>query len=515
MVAASEQARRDGLGLAASFADLTRLALPEHQGPMRYVRRRDFLRTSLLAGAAARVPFSAWAQPAGANDAIRVGVAGVNGMGWGHVERFAGSPGARVVAICDPDRGLLERRRSEFQKGGQKLETFTDIRAMLDRDDLDVVVVAAPDHWHALAGVWAMQAGKDVYIEKPLTYSIWEGPRLVTAARELGRIAQTGSQHRSCPATHQIREQVQSGKLGEVQWAYALVFNRRPSIGRAGGPLQIPADVDYDLYAGPATDEPPLREVFHYDWRWQWPMGTGETANWGAHIIDDALNITGITTAPKAARAIGGRLGYVDDGETPNTLLVSYETGSVPLIAQFRGLPAKSGSEAMDAYRGIRIGTVIQCENGYYAGGRGGGWIFDNDGKRVEQVEGDGGAGHVQNFLDAVRSRRSEDLNAPMQVGHMAALYCHLANMSYRLGRKVVTETGREAMQENGPARDQFESVVAHLAANHVDLSSPTLTLGEVQMDPETETFIGPNAAEADALARRRYREPFVLRETL
>jgi len=479
-------------------------------------RRRKFLKTTLIAGAAAHVPLPTWAQVRGANDALRVGVAGVNGQGWFHVGNFHAKDDVRVVAICDPDRELLRRRRAEFEteNQGEKLETFTDIREMLDRDDLDVVVVATPDHWHALAAVWAMQAGKDVYVEKPLTYSIWEGRQLVAAARRQGRIAQTGSQHRSCPATHKIRDYVQSGKLGKIQFAYAQVFNRRKSIGKAKGPLEIPPGVDYDLYAGPATTEPPVRERLHYDWHWQWPMGTGESGNWGAHIIDDALNITGLTEAPSSAVAVGGRFGYDDDGETPNTLLVAYETGTFPLVAQFRALPMRPGLEAMDHFRGIRIGTVIECENGYYAGGRGGGWIYDKDGQRVEQVEGDGGSSHAQNFLDAVRSRKPQDLNAPMQVGHMSALHCHLGNMSYRLGRKVSTEVARKAMQSSPLASDQFDRMIAHLAANDIDTSQPTLALGDViRMDPKTDTCIGPNAAAANALARRTYRGPFVLEE--
>lgn len=480
------------------------------------IRRRQFLKAGLLAGAAAQAPRSAWAQVKGANDAIRVGVAGVNGMGWGHVERFHGSEGARVVAICDPDRGLLERRRAEFATSNGQLATFTDIRAMLDQRDLDAVVVATPDHWHALAGVWTMQAGKDVYIEKPLTYCISEGQRLVAAARKYGRVAQTGSQHRSCPATRAAREHIQSGKLGKVQWAYVVVFNRRPSIGKADGPLKIAADVDYDLYAGPASAEPPVRKQLHYDWHWQWPMGTGEAANWGAHVMDDALNLTGITRAPRSVRSIGGRLGYDDDGETPNTMLVAYDVGDFPLLAQLRALPMKTGMEAMDHYRGIRLGTVVQCENGYYAGGRGGGWIYDNNGKRVEQVEGDGGSGHVKNFLDAVRSRRPQDVTAPMQVGHMSALYCHLGNMSYRLGQKVTADAGRKALEAHPLASEQLDSMLAHLAKNDVDTSKPALTLGGViQMDALTDTCIGPNAAEANALARRRYREPFVLPEVV
>jgi hypothetical protein len=479
------------------------------------IRRRGFLRTGLLAGAGLRAPRPVWARVLGANDAIRVGVAGLNGMGWGHVTRFHESPGARVVAICDPDRGLLERRRAEFTASQKAtVRTFTDLRAMLDERELDAVVVATPDHWHALAGVWAMQGGKDVYIEKPLTYSIWEGRRLVAAARKYGRIAQTGSQHRSCPATHKVRDAVRAGRFGKVRWVHAVVFNRREAIGKAQGPLAIPGDVDYDLYAGPATSEPPVRKQLHYDWHWQWPMGTGEAANWGAHIVDDALNMTGIATAPRSARSIGGRLGYDDDGETPNTLLVSYDVGDFPLVAQLRALPTRAGMEAMDHFRGVRLGTVVQCEGGYYAGGRGGGWFYDNRGKRVEQVEGDGGSGHVQNFLDAVRSRRPEDLNAPMQAGHVSALYCHLGNMSYRLGEKVPAAAGRAAMQADPLASEQLEAMIAHLAANGVDASGPVLTLGaEIRMDAATDTCVGANAAEANALARRRYREPFVLPE--
>jgi predicted dehydrogenase len=479
---------------------------------MKRIRRRDFLKTGLLAAAAARVRLPAWAQVVGANDTIRLGVAGLNGMGWSHVERFQGLEGARVVAICDPDRRLLERRREEFPGEKAGLRSFADIREMLDAKDVDAVVVAAPDHWHALAGIWAMQAGKDVYIEKPLTYCISEGRLLVHAAEKYGRIAQTGSQHRSCPATMKVRESVEAGKLGAVQWAYAQVFNRRESIGKADGPLVIPAEVDYELYAGPATDEPPVRRELHYDWHWQWAMGTGEVANWGAHILDDAINFIGVTQAPRSARAVGGRLGYDDDGETPNTLLVTYDVGSVPFVAHFRALPKKTGMEAMDDYRGVRLGTVIQCENGYYAGGRGGGWIYDNDGERVEQVEGDGGSGHAQNFLDALRSRKPGDLNAPMQVGHVSALYCHLANMSYRLGERAPAREARNAMESSPLATERFESLLAHLMANGVDTDAPTLTVGEtIQMDPETDTCVGPNAAAANALSRRSYREPFVV----
>jgi hypothetical protein len=210
--------------------------------------------------------------------------------------------------------------------------------------------------------------------------------------------------------------------------------------------------------------------------------------------------------------AVGGRLGYDDDGETPNTLVVTYDTGSVPLVAQFRGLPMKTGVEAMDHTRGIRNGTIIQGEHGYYAGGRGGGWIYDNDGKKVEPVEGDGGSAHVQNFLDAVRSRKPLDLNAPMQVGHVASLYCHLGNMSFRLGRKASAEMARKAVSESSLAREQLDRMIAHLGANGIDTSGPALTVGDViRMDPETDTCIGPNAAAAGALAKRTYRAPFVL----
>jgi hypothetical protein len=166
----------------------------------------------------------------------------------------------------------------------------------------------------------------------------------------------------------------------------------------------------------------------------------------------------------------------------------------------------------MDHFRGIRIGTVIECENGYYAGGRGGGWIYDLDGKRVEPVEGDGGQGHVENFLDAVRSRKAEDLNAPMQAGHISAVHCHVANMSYRLGRKVPGEAARKAMESSALATERFDSMVAHLETHGIDTSTPSLTLGDtIQMDPKTDRCIGPNADAANALARRDYREPFVL----
>jgi len=481
---------------------------------MKRIQRRSFLKAGLVAGAAVHVPLSTCAQVKGANDDIRIGIVGVNGKGNGHLKTFHGKQGVRVVAVCDPDRSILDRRKADMAKKKEKLQTYTDIREMLDKADVDAVVVAAPDHWHALAGIWSMQAGKDVYVEKPLTYCIWEGRKLVEAAKKYNRIAQTGSQHRTCPATNAIRPYIQSGELGKVQWAYAQVFNRRDSIGKADGPLKIPDCVDYNLYAGPATDKPPVRKRLHYDWHWQWPMGTGDAGNWGAHIIDDVLNITGIKDVPKNTLAVGGRLGYDDDGETPNTLLVAYDVGEFPVMAQFRALPMKAGMRSVGHFRGIRSGSVIQCEKGYYAGGRGGGWVFDNDGKRVKQFKGNGGRGHVDNFIAAVRSRKPTDLNAPMSAGHLTAVYCHTGNMSYRLGKKVATDEARKRMQSSPLATERFDELIEHLKANNIDVGSKTLALGGViQLDAKTETCTGPNAAAANALAKREYRKPFVIPE--
>ncbi|MHC4150855.1 MAG: hypothetical protein ACYSSP_01980 [Planctomycetota bacterium] len=224
---------------------------------------------------------------------------------------------------------------------------------------------------------------------------------------------------------------------------------------------------------------------------------------------------------PPAVISLGGRFGYDDDGQTPNTQISFFDYKPAPVIFEVRGLPKdKNSTGAMDNYLGIRIGNVIRCENGYFAGGRGGGWIYDNDGKRIKQFVGDGGEMHMANFIDAVRSRNADDLNSDVLKGHLSAAICHMANISYRLGQRTSPEKVRQFIEDmqQEPFLDSWQRMQQHLSLNEVDLSKAGVNLGpRLQFNPQTERFIGEGeyglSRFANEMLRRKYRKPFVVPE--
>ncbi|MHC4618114.1 MAG: Gfo/Idh/MocA family oxidoreductase [Planctomycetota bacterium] len=479
---------------------------------MKGITRRDFMKGSMAAGAVLAVPFS---RVLGANNDIRVAIAGFRGKGAQHIQVFRNLPGVRVVALCDVDTQILDRETKKFTDANEKVDACSDIRKVLDNKNIDAVITAAPNHWHALITIWACQAGKDVYVEKPASHNIWEGRKMVEAARKYKRIVQTGTQNRSDVGLQEAIRYIRQGSLGKILWAHGLWFKMRASIGRVSGPQLVPPHIDYDLWTGPARLVPLRRKHLHYDWHWFWDTGDGDMANLGAHQIDDCRWAVGQSALPPRVISLGGRFGYVDDGETPNTQLAIFDYRPAPIILEVRGLPMKKGIRAMDHYRGIRSGNIIQCEHGYFAGGRGGGWAFDNEGKKIKQFKGDGGAGHQANFIKAMRTRKVSDLNADILEGHISAAVCHMANISYRLGWEPSPEKVREKIQSNKQALETFERIRTHLAANDVDLGKTPAILGPwLKMDNRKERFVGDFPTRwANELLRPDYREPFVVPE--
>jgi predicted dehydrogenase len=468
-------------------------------------------RTFLLSAAAGA---SALALPArrvlGANDAINLGFIGVGDRGAFSAKWFGGIPGVRVAAVCDPDEQRMAAAQAQFPQA----RAIKDLRKLLDDKAIDAVVISTCNHWHALAAVWACQAGKDVYVEKPLAQTVWEGRRIVEAARKYGRIVQGGTQQRSCPAQPKIRELVRSGKLGRMLWIRGNRYGLREGIGKRSTPLAPPPSVDYDLWLGPARDLPIHREKFHYDWHWSWNTGSGELGNWGVHVLDDIRNVlSDRCTLPRRVLAGGARLLWSDAGETPNVHFVYYDTGIVPVIFALSNLPSKAGVKAEPHFRGIRSGFVIQFEDGYYAGGRGGGWSYGNDGKRLEQFDGDGGEAHAKNFVEALRRRDPKVLNAPVEQTHYSSCWSHLANIAYRLGAGYERGRAMEIASDFAPWADTLDGFRAHVEANGVDPAMSDFRLsGVLEIDPAQETFAGPSATpQALALLSREYREPFVV----
>jgi predicted dehydrogenase len=483
---------------------------------MNNMNRRTFLRNSLLVSASlAAAPRWGWTAPKptarirGANDDIRVAVAGFNGRGQSHIQGFQKIKGVRVVALCDVDQTVLDKAVKTFADRGQPVAAYRDIRKLLEDPNIDAVSFATPNHWHALGAIWTIQAGKDVYVEKPVSHNIWEGRQTVEAARKYQRIVQTGTQSRSSYGLREAFEWVQAGNLGKVLRARGLCYKRRPSIGKVDGPQPIPPTIDYNLWCGPAPEAPLMRKRLHYDWHWVWPTGNGDLGNQGVHQVDMCRWVLGQNALSPMVLSLGGRLGYVDDGTTPNTLIVFHDYRPAPLIFEVRGLPAGAGQDKMDSYQGASIGIVVDCEGGRllvksYSGAT----AFDTEGREIKKFEG--ADDHFANFITAVRSREVTALNADILEGHLSAALCHMANISYRLGQTHAPEEIRDAVRDNRDLAEALGRMEEHLAANQVDLKKTPATLGAVlRLDPATERFIGN--AKANAMLTRKYRKPFVV----
>ncbi|MHC4571636.1 MAG: Gfo/Idh/MocA family oxidoreductase [Planctomycetota bacterium] len=489
---------------------------------MSKLTRRDFIKSSLATaagiGITTSLPATAWSKVVGANDDIRVAVVGFRSQGAGHIERFHNLQGVRVVALCDADKAILDREVKKFKDRNEKVDAYTDVRKLLDKKNIDAIVTATPNHWHSLLTIWACQAGKDVYVEKPVSHNIWEGRKMVEAARRYKRIVQTGTQKRSDEGVQEAFKYIQKGELGKIVVARGFCYKPRKSIGKVDGPQPIPESVDYDLWTGPAPLAPLMRKNLHYDWHWVWATGNGDIGNQGIHEMDLCRWALGQTKLAPRVMSIGGRFGYDDDAETANTQIAILDYEPAPLIFEVRGLPKRRDDSAMDNYRGVRIGIVIECEHGYFAGGEGGGWAYDNDGNKIKQFKGDGGSKHHANFIEAVRSRKVSDLNADIIEGHISSALCHMGNISHRIGQLSSPDEIKEAIKAEPQAAETFERFRKHLFANWVDISKTRAVLGPwLQMNPRKEKFIGDGrfgiTQWANQLLTRRYREPFVVPE--
>jgi len=470
--------------------------------------RRQFLEDSMFAAAAAVAApqlLSADEQPQSSSPNERLGVAivGVRGRGGSHIGAFAGRKDTEVRYICDVDSAIGNQRAEEIAKRqGRKPIFVEDIRLLLERESIDIVTIATPNHWHSLAAIWAMQAGKDVYVEKPVSHNVSEGRRVVQVARKYEKICQTGTQCRSNPGMRAAMDFVHSGELGAVKVARGLCYKNRPSIGPRGN-YEVPPTVNYNLWLGPAPEEPLTRPQFHYDWHWQWAYGNGDLGNQGIHQMDLARWGLGVDKLSKRVLSYGGRFGYEDAGETANTQVVIHEYDDRSLVFEVRGLPTAD-------YRGAKVGVIFECAEGYvvmtsYESGA----AFDKDGIKIKDFAG--GGDHFENFLNAVRSRKPEDLNANILEGHLSSALCHMGNISYRLGNRVTVAKATEYLDNvhsNDMIGQTFDRTMKHLADNNVDLQTLQLGLGiPLDFDPETETFI--EQAEANQMLTREYRKPF------
>ncbi|MBI5768305.1 MAG: Gfo/Idh/MocA family oxidoreductase [Verrucomicrobia bacterium] len=493
---------------------------------MNHLTRRTFLKSSAFAGAAVAFSARSWAQVAGANGDVRVAVIGLNGRGKNHLGSLAKVKGVRVVALCDPDSAVLERTKKNV---GGDVKGYTDIRELLAAKDIDAVTIATPNHWHSLAAIWACQNGKDVYVEKPVSHNVWEGRQLVAAAAKHNRIVQAGTQIRSGEGLREAVAWVRAGNLGKITAARGFCYKFRGSIGKVDAPPAPPASVNLDLWCGPAPKVVPHRRKFHYDWHWDYVTGNGDVGNQGIHQMDVARWFLGASGLPRHTVSVGGRLGYVDDGNTPNTQVVLHDYATAPLIFEVRGLPAGKpaatptvvanagdgeeggGRAAMDKYKGVSVGNVIDCEGGYVVtASYFSATAYDKAGKVVKEFKGSDR--HMQNFIDCVRSRKAAELYGPIEEGHVSSALCHLGNISHVLGRGLDPDELKQAVKGNAPLGEAYGRMVEHLTGNRVDLAKTRLAFGAaLTLEAGKERFVSEFADAANRLLSRSYRAPFVV----
>ena len=477
---------------------------------MKSISRRNFLKQGSFAAATVALSARSWSQVAGANNDIRVAIIGLNGRGNAHMSGFKDMRGVRITALCDVDTEVLAGAMGKLQKDGSQIEGFVDIRKLLESKNVDAISIATPNHWHALGSIWGNQAGKDVYVEKPVSHNVFEGRKAVEAARKYKKIVQTGAQARSSEAVREAVQWVKAGNLGKIKIARGLCYKPRPSIGRVSAPPPIPASVNYDLWCGPAPMVPLHRSKLHYDWHWVWDTGNGDLGNQGVHQMDIARWFIGENELSPRVFSVGGRLGYIDDGETPNTMMIFHDYAKIPLIFEVRGLPEKTGSKQMDRYKNASVGVIIECENGdmVITGDYRVATAYDKEMKEIKKFEGEGN--HFENFITAVRSRKVSDLTNDILEGHISAALCHTGNISYRVGKQSNPEAIREAIKADKGASETYGRMAAHLEANGVDLEKTKATLGAVlKMNTKSERFT--NNPEANKLLTREYRKPFVV----
>ena len=478
---------------------------------MSRLNRREFVRRSLVAGVAlgTPAPLLYGAQP---SETINVGFISCGGRAGGLMGVFSKIEGVNIAGLCDPDPQRLEGAKKRFPKA----KGWADLRGLLDDDGIDAVVVATCNHWHCLAAIWAMRAGKDVYVEKPLSHSQWEGRQTVLAAKKYGKICQVGTQQRSDPMQAEIKAFLHEEKaLGKILSARVNRYGVRASIGKRSTPLPIPEGLNYDLWLGPAQDEPIYRDKLQYDWHWDWNTGSGEMGNWGVHVLDDLRNnvFQDRVTLPRGIVGGGGRVVWNDAGETPNVHFAYLDTGMIPVVMGLTNITAKPGAKGSPKHPGPGSGYIAYCEGGRFEGQRGRAAAFDKDGKQIKTFKGNGGNGtHQRNFIDAVRQRDPSILNAPVEVGHHSTGWCNLINIAYRVGSTFSLSQANALKDPSGQWPSLVGDMKELLAAHGIDIESPAIKLSPtLEMDADRETFVGSHAEVANAFLKRQYRGVYKL----
>ena len=446
---------------------------------MKAISRRDFIRATTLTAATAAAGYSINAQ--GANERVNVGIMGVRVRGADLARFFLRHPDVRIKTLADPDANIFPRTLAYVaeEHSGFTADTTPDFRNILDDPDIDALVVAAPDHWHALATVLGCQAGKDVYVEKPTCHDIWEGRQMVAAARKYNRVVQVGTANRSMPYLAEARDYIRGADFGDIHFVRVVNQKMRPPLPRNREDQDAPEGVDYNLWLGPAPQRPFNASHFHQTWHWWWDYSGGDIMNDGIHQLDIVRYLLG-QDYPAAVTANGGSYYFKDYDETPDTMAVTYEFPNLMVVYEqtlntrymLKDAHTAPNMDGLPPWNvnGERIDICGSKQQLCFARHGGGFEAFGAMGKTEKRVDAERDDFlHVKNFIDAVKSR--ETPNADILEGHRSTLLCHYANISYRLGGQ------------------------------------------RLEIDPATEGFKNSDEANSDILSRRTYREPFMVPE--
>ena len=426
------------------------------------IPRRQFVKNTALVGAALSLPTVIPAQAFGANDRVNVAVLGVNGRGKNHIDGYMNLDNVQVTTLVDPDMNICKERAKEYgEKYNTEMKAVQDQRDVLDDQDIDVVSIASTNHWHALSTIWACQAGKDVYVEKPGSHNLWEGRKMVEAAAKYDRIVQHGVQLRSSKAIREAVQLLRDGYIGDVYMARGLVFRWRADIGDKGFE-PVPEGIDYDMWTGPAPMRPFTRNLVHYNWHWHWDYGNGDVGNQGIHETD--LCMWGLDVGlPTKITSMGGKFLWDDCKEVPEVQTSIYHYPAEKKMIQFEVRHWCTNLED-----GAGVGNIFYGDKGYMVVKGYDTYETYLGQDRTPGQKGKDGGDHYKNFIDAVRAHDKTMLHAPVETAHLSSGLAHLGNISYRLGRQLT-------------------------------------------FNPKAEKFI--NDTDADKMLTRNYRAPYVVPE--